>query len=138
MRTGSQRCGEWAIALKRISEFWNNLHSRVGIRTQLILHLLAYVAFVIALLWVFEIVLLGSFYRIYKTRQIRYAARAVADNIGNEELDALADRLSEECEVCILLLDEKQETILTSEGRRNCLIHHMRPNELREACAQMP
>ena len=42
------------------------------------LYLVLFVAFVIALLWLFQIVWLDDFYRYSRTRQIRGAAEAVA------------------------------------------------------------
>ena len=64
------------------------------IRRRVFAYLAAFVAFVLALLWLMQIVWLDDFYRWDKTRQITQAADAVESNIGNEQLSALMDRLA--------------------------------------------
>jgi len=59
------------------------------IRRRVFAYLAAFVAFVLALLWLMQIVWLDDFYRWDKTRQITQAADAVESNIGNEQLSAL-------------------------------------------------
>ena len=63
------------------------------IRRRVFAYLAAFVAFVLALLWLMQIVWLDDFYRWDKTRQITQAADAVESNIGNAQLSALMDRL---------------------------------------------
>ena len=94
------------------------------------LYLVLFVAFVIALLWLFQIVLLDDFYRWDKTRQVRQASDTLVDNIDNEWLSHLIDRLAEENDVCILLLDESGRALLSSDDIRFCLIHRMSNRDL--------
>lgn len=78
------------------------------IRRRVFAYLAAFVAFVLALLWLMQIVWLDDFYRWDKTRQITQAADAVESNIGNDQLSALMDRLAQQNDVCILLLDSSK------------------------------
>jgi len=102
----------------------------MGIRRRMMLYLAAFVAFVIALMWLFQIIWLDDFYRWNKTRQIRQASDAVAANLDNADLDALMDHLASRNDVCILLQDEYGKTIRSSEDIRFCLIHRMAKRDL--------
>ena len=85
--------------------------------------LLLFVGFVIAMLWLFQIVGLNDFYRYFKTKQMISAADTILRNLDNAEVNLLADQLSTQNDVCILVLDENQHVILTSEDTQFCLIH---------------
>ena len=65
---------------------------RIGIRGRVLLYLMLFVLFVLVLLWVFQLQLLGAFYRAYKRQQVGGAAEVVVQNLANEELDSLAQR----------------------------------------------
>lgn len=112
--------------------------SRRGIRHRVMVYLMAFVALVLALLWLFQIVWLDDFYRWNKTRQIHQAADAVAENIDNAELESLVNHLANRNDVCIMLLDEYGKTILTSEDIRNCLLHRMSKMDLAFWCSMSP
>ena len=92
------------------------------IRRRVFAYLAAFVAFVLALLWLMQIVWLDDFYRWDKTRQITQAADAVENNIGNAQLSALMDRLAQQNDVCILLLDSDKHVFLSSDDIHYCLI----------------
>ena len=96
----------------------------------MMLYLVLFVALVIGLLWLFQIVLLDDFYRWDKTNQVRQASDTLVSNIDNEQLRHLIDRLAEENDVCVLLLDESGKTLLSSDDIRFCLIHRMSTRDL--------
>lgn len=48
------------------------------------------------LLWLFQIVLLDDFYRLQKTDMLKSSSQSIVQNINNENLDALVDRIAEE------------------------------------------
>ena len=102
------------------------------------LYLVLFVAVVIGLLWLFQIVWLDDFYRFYKARQVSNVSDALVSNIDNEDLPVLADRLSTQHDVCILLLDEKFQTVYSSDDIRFCLIHRMSSRDLAWWCDMIP
>ena len=140
MPTGSPHCGEWDIALKRnkLSPRGAGVPRRPGIRSRIMLYLVLFVAFVIALLWLFQIVWLDDFYRYSRTRQIRGAAEAVAGNLEDENITLLMDMLSAQNDVCILVLDENHKPVLSSEDTRFCLIHRLSARDLSWWCDKVP
>ncbi|MBQ8654280.1 MAG: HAMP domain-containing histidine kinase [Clostridia bacterium] len=102
------------------------------------LYLVLFVAFVIGLLWLFQIVWLDDFYRMHKERQVTGAAEAIVSNIDNEDLQLLADRLAAQHDMCILLLDENLKPVISSDDIRFCLIHRMSTRDLRWWCEKAP
>ncbi|MBQ8161733.1 MAG: HAMP domain-containing histidine kinase [Clostridia bacterium] len=119
-----------------------NSKSRVrqGIQAKLILYLLAFVCFIIVLLWVFQILLLDDFYRGFKARQITQTAEAIVQNLDldTDSLESLASQLAEQNDVCILLLDGNQAELVSAEGTRNCLIHRVSSRSLSFWCDKAP
>ena len=110
----------------------------MGIRRRMMLYLAAFVAFVVALLWLFQIVWLDDFYRWDKTRQIRQASNAVADNLDSPQLGDLINHLASRSDVCILLMDEYGRVLHSSEDTRFCLIHRMNIRDLGFWCQKAP
>jgi len=134
MPAASRPSEELATALKRTEPN----RAPMGIRRRMMLYLAAFVAFVVTLLWLFQIVWLDDFYRWDKTRQICQAADVVADNLGHDELQALVDHLAGRNEVCILLLDAQGRKLLSSQDIRFCLIHRMDKRDLDFWCSKAP
>ena len=71
-----------------------SLRRTVGIRQHMMLFLVAFICFVLALLWICQILLLDDFYRYYKTQQLKSAADAIVRNIDHEDVAALAEQLA--------------------------------------------
>lgn len=113
-------------------------HTKPRIRQRILMYLAVFVVFVLALLWLMQIVWLDDFYRWDKTQQINSAANAVEDNIGNTQLLRLMNRLARQNDMCIVLLDENLHTFLSSEDTRYCLIHHMTNRDLAFWCSMIP
>ena len=102
------------------------------------LYLVLFVAFVIAMLWLFQVVWLDDYYRYYKTKQIVSAAEVMLDNLDNAEVDVLADQLATQNDVCILILDSNSRTVISSEDTQFCLIHRMSIRDLKWWCRRIP
>ena len=126
------------LAIKKRQDSPQRSGKRPPIRRRVLIYLAAFVAFVLILMWLMQIVWLNDFYRWNKTRQITAAADSVEENIGNEELHSLMDTLSRQNDVCILLLDENMHTFLSSEDTRYCLIHRMSNRDLSFWCDLTP
>ncbi len=116
----------------------NKVGSKLGIRSRIMLYLVLFVAFVIGTMWLFQIVWLDDFYRYYKTNQVSDAANAVLDNLDNIEVKLLADQLAKQNDACILVLDSKYRTVLSSEDTQFCLIHRMNIRDLSWWCERAP
>lgn len=109
-----------------------------GIRHRVMMYLMAFVAALILLLWLFQIVLLDDFYRWNKTNQIRQTSDIVAANVDNSELGRLIDHLASRGDMCIVLLDQHGKTIAASDDIRFCLIHRMSKEDRSFWCGHAP
>ena len=112
--------------------------SRYGVRHRVMIYLMCFVAAVLALLWLFQIVWLDDFYRWNKTRQIRQTSDILTNNMDSAELEQLIDHLAGRSDMCILLLDEHGKTIQASEDIRYCLIHRMSKTDRAFWCSIAP
>ena len=101
-----------------------------GIQRRILVYLISFVGLILLLLWLFQVVLLDSFYRAYNMRIISATAEVLLQNLDNENLDVLAERLAVENDLCVLIYDESGEALITAEGQRRCLIHRMGSAEL--------
>ena len=113
------------------------LNSR-GIRYRVIMYLMAFVAALLALLWLFQIVLLDDFYRWSKTWQIRQTSDTLAANVDNDGLESLMNHLASRSDMCIVLLNDKGKTIIASDDIRFCLIHRMSKEDRAFWCEVAP
>ena len=102
------------------------------------LYLVLFVALVIAMLWLFQIVWLDDYYRYYKTKQVTSAASVMLENLDNAEAEVLADQLSTQNDVCILILNSSGHTVISSEDTQFCLIHRMSIRDLSWWCSHAP
>lgn len=102
------------------------------------LYLVLFVAFVIAMLWLFQIAGLDQFYRYHKTKRVMSAADAMIKNLDHAEVEVLADQLSAQNDVCILVLDVNGRVIISSEDTQFCLIHRMSIRDLNWWCSRVP
>ena len=111
---------------------------RVGIQGKLLGYLALLVAFIISMIWICQIALLYGFYQNYRTRQVRSAADSILQNIDHDDLNELADQLSAENEICMLMVDQEGNTLLSIDHVRFCLLHHMKDRELKRLIDRAP
>lgn len=112
--------------MARMRAFRNGL----SIRSRIFGYFLVFTAVLLALLWVFQIVLLEGFYRFQKTGMLTASADSLARNISNQDLGSLVERISQQNDVCVLIVDGDLETLASAEISPSCLIHHMGPRGL--------
>ncbi len=120
-------------ALSRPSPF-RRMQARfegLSIRMRIFLYLLLFVAVLIGLLWLFQIVLLDDFYRMLKTATLKRSAEAIVQNIDNPDLQTLVERISQENDMSILILDEEMVKKQTADTAAGSIIHLMNVRELR-------
>ena len=111
---------------------------RMGIRGKLTFQLAVLVAFIITLIWVCQVALLHNFFQNYRSAQVRSAAETLIQNIDHDDLDQLADRLSADNEICVMLVDGDGKPILSIDHVRFCVLHHLSERELRDLIARAP
>ena len=111
---------------------------RLGIRNRMLIQLALLVAFILSLVWVCQIAMLMGFYESYRSSQVREAAHVILQNIDHDDLEELADRISAEKEVCMPMVDEGGEELLSIDHVRFCLLHRMKKRELQALMERTP
>ncbi|MCR4877649.1 MAG: HAMP domain-containing histidine kinase [Clostridiales bacterium] len=111
---------------------------RLGIQGKVQIYLAVLISFVISLIWICQIALLFGFYQSYRSGQVRSAANMIVKNIDHDDLEELADRISAENELCMLLVDAEGTEIISIDHVRFCLLHHMSRRDLSRLIERTP
>ena len=98
---------------------------RLGIRWHIFGYLLAFVAVMLLLLWIFQILLLDPFYRAVRTRAIRSTAQSIARRIDDEELPAQLDDLTRQPDIYVRIFDQWGNSVYNSFSGPQSMIHSM-------------
>lgn len=128
---------ELAIALKR-NKGEHASRPLPGIRQKMMIFLVVFVCFILAMLWICQIFLLNDFYRFFKTQSANKAAETVVSHLDSEDLESTLNQLAVQNGLCILLLDEKLNTVYSAEGQSFCIIHTARSRDLYWWCSRAP
>ena len=102
--------------------------SKVSMRHKLFAYLALFVALVIALLWVFQVVFLDDFYRAVMLYEIKRDAEVLSDNIESEDLNHLAERIAQDSNLCVLIFSIEGRRAVRSvsvDMSRDCMIHYI-------------
>ncbi|EPR14455.1 HAMP domain-containing sensor histidine kinase [Ruminiclostridium papyrosolvens] len=103
---------------------------KVSIKYKIFLYLTAFVAVMLILLWLFQIVFLDDFYKQIKIHSIKSMAETIENNVGTENFQEFLSSLSREEDACIKILDDSGKTKYSVESQPNCIIHKLPPSEL--------
>ena len=113
----------WGIDLK---------HKKISIKWKIFVYLIAFVALLLMILWLFQTVYLGVFYKIIKTNELNNAMENLQSVVGEEGLDDAVETISERYDICILVTDTNGNEIYSSHVTGECLIHKMNTFDLYE------
>ncbi|ACL74634.1 HAMP domain-containing sensor histidine kinase [Ruminiclostridium cellulolyticum] len=105
-------------------------HDKISIRYNMFFYLTAFVAVLLILLWLFQIVFLDDFYKQIKIHSIKSMAETIENNVDAENFQEFLTSLSQEEDACIKILDDSGKTKYSVESRPDCIIHKVPPSEL--------
>lgn len=134
MQIKSQPYEGWDTALKpnslivKVRSGWKH----VGIQARILTYLVVFVFILIGLLWLFQIVLLDDFYRYYKIQTLTSTNDTLVRNIDNEDLSSLADRISQQSDVCMLIVDQNMNVLVSADVNKGCILHNMSIENIKE------
>lgn len=106
--------------------------ARMSIQGRIFIYLLLFVAVLLILLWLFQIVLLDDFYRMLKIGTLKRSGETIAQNIDNAELQTLVERISQENDISILVVDEDLEKVQSADLTAGSIVHRMSLWDLRK------
>lgn len=109
-------------------KFCLNKCKGMGIRWNLFAFLALFVAFILAVVWIFQVLLLGRFYENAKMKELKLTASVIESNIGKSDLQHTAYTLSGDYTICVILYqitDGRAKEIISCDASSGCMIHHM-------------
>lgn len=103
--------------------------NKIGILWKLFGYFAVFIAVILLLLWLLQIVFLNDFYRAIKINEIKSTAQSIADNI-DEDVDTLTElvqKISQNNDVCVLITDSNITPMISSDVLGECIIHRISP-----------
>ncbi len=100
----------------------------LGMRIKLFGWLALFIVFVLAVLWLFQVVWLDDIYQAIKLSELEKSAELLAINAENENIQTLSDRIAQDKSVCISIYKINNMTgvsIAYSHVRPDCLLHRL-------------
>jgi len=117
-----------------LKQHFNNLHlelpfgktgQQTSMKWRIFGYLLGFVLIMIVILWFFQIVYLDDFYKSIKTNQIEEAAQSIEDNIDNQDISMLINRIAQRYDSCVSVLNIDGQQLYSAHILGDCLIHNM-------------
>lgn len=100
-----------------------------GIRFHLISGLTVFVLLILAIIWIFQVLLLDFFYERTKINQLDDVLSSIEKYVGSDDLDSICGELASQYDVCISIYDVENETlgdrIVNKEVSPTCVIHYV-------------
>ena len=91
---------------------------RVGIKWGLFSGFAAFAAIILVMLWVFQIMFLGSFYKFIKVSDIKNSAQTIERNINSDDLSTLLQDISQNNQICIIVSDEYGDLFYSEDAHK--------------------
>ena len=100
-----------------------------GIRFHLISGLTVFVLLILAIIWIFQVLLLDFFYERTKINQLDDVLSSIEKYVGSDDIDSICGELASQYDVCISIYDVENETlgdrIVNKEVSPTCVIHYV-------------
>lgn len=101
----------------------------MSVKWRIFVFLLGFCAALLLLLWLFQVVFLGSFYKSIKQAELNSSAANIVRQIDSENLSAVVESVSQSNDVCIDILTVDGLALYSSDILRTCVIHKLPPEE---------
>ena len=109
---------------------WEARAGRLGIQWHIMAWLTLFVAVLMLLLWLFQVVLLDWFYQAIKTHDIREIARAIAQDIDDDDLSRRLEGLRRQPDLYLRILDREGNSVYQSRPVPQSMIHDLDREEI--------
>nr|WP_307990555.1 HAMP domain-containing sensor histidine kinase [uncultured Niameybacter sp.] len=103
---------------------------KLSIKWKLYIYLIGFVAIMLGILWLFQIVSLERFYKGIKLQSIEKAANSLAKNIDYENLEELMEQLARQNDISIKIVDASGDTLSKVDIAPDVLLTHMSREDL--------
>ena len=103
---------------------------KLSIKWKLYIYLIGFVAIMLGILWLFQVVSLERFYKAIKIQSIEKAAQTLAKNIDYEDLEDLMEQLARQNDISIKLVNVRGDTLSKVDIAPDALLTHMSREDL--------
>ncbi len=100
-------------------------HEKVSIKWKIFGFLLGFTVAIIAILWLFQIVYLNTFYKMIKRYELNNVAKLVEKYTDNADFADIINDISRKYDVCINVVDQTATSTYSAESKPNCVIHNI-------------
>ena len=104
--------------------------SNYSVKWKLFFYLSLFVVFILAVLWLFQIVLLDDVYKTIKTTEIKSTAEILKRSINDRDFSDKASKIAYNKDLCIIITDENGRQLLSIDAQNNCAIHKISSQSL--------
>ncbi len=104
--------------------------NKIGIQWKMYVYFTVFIAAIILLLWLFQIVFLNDFYKAIKVSEVKRSAESISNNIDNQNLEQLITSIAQDEQIAIIILDSKGEIYYNIDFSHDSLIKKMSLEEL--------
>ncbi|MDD3192353.1 MAG: HAMP domain-containing sensor histidine kinase [Oscillospiraceae bacterium] len=80
---------------------------------------------ILIVLWLFQTVFLDAFYRLIKESEVRNYSQTIVENINDNDLDELLNRVTESGDICVHLIGASGEQLQESGKFKYCSLQEM-------------
>jgi len=113
------------MIFKRLKDYYHNM----SIRGRIQLYIMAFIMFLMVVLWVIQVVFFNSIYKLVKRNEATEVAQLVAQVInGEKRVEMLVEEVAAK-EVCIVVFNSQMQQVQSLDGPRECIIHKMSHQE---------
>lgn len=100
-------------------------HEKISIKWKIFVYLLSFTVAIIAILWLFQIVYLNTFYKIIKRHELNTVANAVEKYMEDDNFADIINDISKKYDVCINVVNSSYISTYSAEAKPNCVIHNI-------------
>ena len=107
----------------------------IGMRWKLFAFLVAFVIFMLSVVWVFQILLLDHFYKDIKYKELESISGVISDYLGSDEIDEAVYSCAVDYSTCIRVfrqIDNVAVEVASADVAADCLIHGISQTELND------
>ena len=104
--------------------------SKIKISWRIFTAFALFIGFIIALLWLFQVVFLNDIYKFIKNRDIKAAVSTLAANYSEaEDMTDYIAKVSLENDVCVMVIDSDGGALYNCHSVRDCVLHKLSNNK---------
>ena len=99
--------------------------STPGVQWRLFGSFAVFTAVILALLWIFQVVLLDAFYKAIKVNEIKTSAHTICNSVNSSTLQEDLQRIALNNQICCIVCDAQGNRLYSESAVPNCVIHRL-------------